>query len=134
MLEDLNLLIPKKNNIEYLKITNSNIKDTTLIRRLPLFKLKYLDLALNEITNLDFLTKLKSKKIKHLFLDENKFKNIYPLFNKEELFLKDLKILSLKGDLTGDEKEIISPKLKELVNKLKLLNVEVDIQEEGVQN
>ena len=134
MLEDLNLLIPKKNNIERLKISNNNIKNTTLIKRLPLFKLKSLDLALNKITNLDFLTKLKSKKIKVLFLDENQFKNIYQLFNKEKLSLENLKLLSLKGDYLTDGEKEINPKLKDLVKRLNTLGVEVDIQEEGVQN
>ena len=114
---DLFPLIAIPNNIKILILDYNKIKDASLIAKIPLYYLEYLDLSLNNITNIKFLIKLsdKCKNLKLLFLHDNKINNISPLYNnngvKEEaeseeeseeekncLILRRLEALTLKGN------------------------------------
>ena len=57
--------------------------------------MEFLDLAVNEITNLNFLPDMKAEKLKNLYLDNNHLKDIYPLLNTN---FPNLSIISLNDN------------------------------------
>ena len=91
LVKNLFPLIKYPNKIEYLYLDDNRLTDesTSLLIRMPLFNLKFLDLSLNFITNIKFVEKLfrKSIKLKRLYLNNNKISDISPLLilqNKNE--------------------------------------------------
>ena len=93
ILKELYLIIDHKKTVKRLILQNNRIKDASILSRIPLRKIEYLDLSLNEITNLKFLTEMKSKHLTELYLNDNNINNIMPLIqlNDPDLFLKDVK-------------------------------------------
>ena len=121
ILNDLYLLIPDNNEIKILKLDNNNIKDLSILSRIPLYNLKVLDLSLNEITNLKFLKEMNLKNLNALYLNYNYINDISPLITNLKYYPK-LKILSLnKNNFNVDEK-----KNKELLKILKERNIECE--------
>ena len=91
LVKNLFPLIKYPNKIEYLYLDDNRLTDesTSLLIRMPLFNLKFLDLSLNFITNIKFVEKLfrKSIKLKTLYLNNNQISDISPLLilqNKNE--------------------------------------------------
>ena len=78
LLDDLFNLVKFGNNIRYLLLDNNNIKDASLLSRMPLYSLRILDLSVNKINNISFLKKLSktSKRLEELFLDVNEISDI----------------------------------------------------------
>ena len=70
-----------KNKIKKLILRNNNIKDPSILNRINFSRLEVLDLSVNEITNLNFLLDMKAENLKYLYLDNNQFKDIYPLLH-----------------------------------------------------
>ena len=113
---DLYASVVYGNKIKILILDNNRIQDASLIAKMPLYKLEYLDLSLNIISSIIFLKKLsvKSKDLKVLFLHDNKINDITPLYdynngeeekeNKEEkkqsgtTIFKQLEILTLRNN------------------------------------
>lgn len=79
MINDLYSIIPKKNQIKKLILTNNKIKDASRLSRLFLPYLSILDLSINKISNLNFLNENNYQKIQEIFLNDNKINNIIPL-------------------------------------------------------
>ena len=140
ILKDLFLIITykAKNNINKLILRNNKIKDPSILNRINFNKLEILDLTANEITNLKFLSDMKAKYLKYLYLDNNNFNDIYPLFNSN---FPNLELLSLNrnGDIQSEIKRnlneerliklikkdgFICPKCEELIALI--LNLHVD--------
>ena len=97
LLDDLFSLIKFENKIRYLILDNNNIKDASLLSKMPLFSLRRLDLSVNKINNISFLKKLSKtcKKLADLFLDTNEIYDISVLKcdePEEEKVKNDLEI------------------------------------------
>ena len=108
-------LVMFPNNIQILILDNNRIQDASLLAKMPIYHLEYLDLSLNLISSIIFLKKLstKSKDLEILYLHDNKINDISPLYNynneKEEtknqegkeqidIIFQNLEILSLKNN------------------------------------
>ena len=88
--------------------------------------MKSLDLSVNNITNLKFLTEMRMPKLTTIYLDENKINDIYPLIQIKENWFNcpELKIISLKGNnLRLEDKES-----KEVIKALKDKNIILDVE------
>ena len=121
-------ITPKNNNINYLKLDNNEIEDTSLLTRIPLPNLQVLDLSLNNIKNVKFLTKMNISKIKTIYLDNNYIKNIWPLIKMiDNSKWKNLKMISLNENKI----DINNKDNKECLLKLKERNIEIDINIEN---
>jgi Leucine-rich repeat (LRR) protein len=116
ILKDLFLIITykSKNNINKLVLRNNNIKDPSILNRINFNKLLTLDLAVNEITNLNFLLGMKAKNLKYLYLDNNYFNDIYPLLIAK---FPNLETLSLNKNNFDPELLSKSPGYSELYCK-----------------
>ena len=101
LLKDLYLVINCKNIISELYLNNNEIRDASLLCRMPLVKLKILDLSVNLITNLQFIVNMQLPNLHTIFLNNNKINDLYPIIqinNKYKKTLKNLKIISLKDN------------------------------------
>ena len=67
LLQELYLCINPEIQITLLNLQSNNIKDASLLSRIPLIKLETLDLSVNGITNIKFLTEMKCKHLKYIF-------------------------------------------------------------------
>ena len=94
LLQELYLILDPNKPVKKLFLQDNKIKDASLISRMPLRKLNFLDLSMNEITNLKFLTEMKCIHLTELYLNDNKINDITPLiqFNDPDLYQKE------KGD------------------------------------
>ena len=122
LLKDLYLIVPKINKIKRLILHNVHIKDFSLLFRLHLNYLEELDLAVNNITNLRFLNEINCKKLKILFLKDNKINDIAPLNKLIEKNYKNenkIQIISLSENLFLFEESKDAKKMKEEDNKNK---------------
>jgi len=104
ILIDLFPLIIDINKIKYLILEDNKLNDASLLTKMYLYNLEFLDLSFNFITNIKFMKKIskKFKKIKALYLNDNKINNISPLIgiNQDgcmDLILK-LEVLTLKNN------------------------------------
>ena len=106
LLDDLFSLIKFENKIRYLILDNNNIKDASLLSKMPLFSLRRLDLSVNKINNISFLKKLSKtcKKLADLFLDNNNIYDISVLKCAEPEEGKEKKDLEI-GVSTGSEQK-----------------------------
>jgi len=97
MLKNLFLIITykPKNKIKKLNLRNNDIKDPSILNLINFNKLEVLDLAVNYIDNLEFLSNMKSKNLKYLYLDNNNYNDISPILNAN---LPKLEVLSLNED------------------------------------
>lgn len=102
IIRDLYYIIPKNNVLKRLKLDNNEIKDLSLLPRIPLHNLISLDLSMNRITNLKFLTRMETGKLKALYLNNNKINDITYLIRTIELgniygtnIFQNFKILSI---------------------------------------
>ena len=138
---DLLPLLTYPNNIKTLILDNDKIIDANYLTMMPLYKLTYLDLSLNYISNINFLKKLaiKCKDLQILYLHDNKINDLTPLMSykndQKELIFEKLETLTLKnnilnlkdpitneiiigfvqkGNLTLDYKEEEMPQIKEI--------------------
>ena len=87
--------------------------------------MEILDLAVNEITNLNFLPELKAKKLKNLYLDNNHLKDIYPLLNTN---FPNLSIISLNDNNFNIDNMENSPEYIELKNRINKNGENLEIQ------
>ena len=140
LLQELYLILTPDKPVKKLILQNNEIKDASLISRMPLRKVELLDLSLNEITNLKFLTEMKCINLKELYLNDNKINDITPLiqFNDPDLFVKgegvaddvtkrnfpNLNTISLKNNnLIDGEKQN-----QKVLEDLKVKNITTDIK------
>ena len=81
-LYDLYPLINYPNQIKYLILDNNKLRNVSLLNKMPLYNMEYLDLSSNLLTNIKFLKKMCKicKQLKFLFLNNNNIHNIFPLF------------------------------------------------------
>ena len=86
ILIDLFPLIIFPNNIKSLILDDNKLQDVSLLNRMPLYNLEFIDLSLNFIVNIKFLKKMtkKWKKLKKLYLNDNKINDISPLVKYDE--------------------------------------------------
>ena len=120
------------NLIKYktIKTCDNQIKNASLISRIPIYKLKILDLSLNNITNIIFLTEMKSPRLNTIYLNCNQINDIYPLIqitdkNDDLSVMKypNLSIISLKeNNFRIDDK-----KNQEIIKKLIENGIELDL-------
>ena len=101
LLRDLYFVINYNNIISELYLNNNEIRDASLLSRMPLVKLKILDLSLNLITNLQFIVDMQLPNLHTIFLNHNKINDLYPIIQinkKYKKTLKKLKVISLKNN------------------------------------
>ena len=119
MLKYLFLIITykSKNGVKELVLRNNNLRDLSILSRINFNQLETLDLSVNEITNIKFLSDMKAKHLKYLYLDNNNLSSLYPLFNTN---FPNLVVLTLNNNNFNDDnmKETLEYKdLKEKENK-----------------
>ena len=97
MLKNLFLIITYKprNKIKKLILRNNDIRDPSALNIINFNKLEVLDLAVNNIENLEFLSNMKSENLKDLYLENNNYNDISPILNAN---LPKLEVLSLNED------------------------------------
>ena len=92
------------NNIKYLILDDNKLQDVFLLSRMPLYNLILLDLSLNFIVNIKFLKKItkKWKKLRRLYLNDNKINEISPLIttgdNNDIKLILEIETLTLKNN------------------------------------
>ena len=88
MLKYLFLIITykSKNGVKTLVLRNNKLRDPSILSRINFNRLESLDLSVNEITNIKFLSDMKAKHLKDLYLDYNNLSSIFPLFNTSSFF------------------------------------------------
>ena len=110
---------------------NNRLNDVSLLGKMPLYYLEYLDLSLNLITSIKFLKKLfiVSRNLKILYLQDNKINDITPFLNDERKIAIKLEILTLKNNcLNLTEKETL-----DVFNKLfKIEGLILDYQKDDL--
>ena len=91
LLQELYLIINPDNQIKEFYLHNNEIKDASLISRFPLKEVKKLDISLNKIANLNFITEMKCTELTQLFLNNNTINDLYPLLkiNDANLYIED---------------------------------------------
>ena len=101
MLNYLFLIITYKteNKINKLILSNNGIKVPSILKRINFNKLETLDLSFNEITNLKFVSDMKTKDLIYL---NNPFNSVCPLF---KVNFQDLKILALNDRIQHEKLE-----------------------------
>lgn len=102
ILEELYLIIKPENTIRELNLHNNELKDISILSRIPLRKLHFLDLSLNKINNVNFLTEMKCKKLEYIYLNDNNLKDITPLI---KIYDPDLYKLDKEGHENEEENE-----------------------------
>ena len=124
ILRDLKPLIISPNKIRCLILDDNKLENVSLLKRMPLYNLVELDLSLNFITSIRFLKRMtKFKKLKTLYLNDNKINDISPFekYNEgEETFPSTLEILTLKNNCLDLNDSITRDILKTLINSTKL--------------
>ena len=125
LLRELYLIINQDLKIKKLNLHNNEIKDASLLGRINLRYLEELDISLNKINNIQFVTEIKSRHLIKIYLNDNHIKDISPLIkiNDANIFSPDqqnnenndnttikknfpnLSVISLKGNyLKVDDK------------------------------
>ena len=139
ILEELYLILKPDNKITELNLHNNELKDVSLLSRIPLKKLQLLDLSLNHINNVKFLPEMRCKRLKYIYLNDNLLKDITPLIkiydpdlnrhDDENLIDEDdeeakkkenfpsLKVISLKNNYLANEDKQSEKVLKLLKDK-----------------
>lgn len=132
MLKFLFLIITYKsgNKINELKLRNTNIKDPSILTRINFPILETLDLAVNRITNLNFLIDMKAKKLKNLYLDNNCVNDIYPIIAANFQNLEVLSLNSNNFDSEEMEKNQGYIELKKKKPNNKVLGIQLKLTDE----
>ena len=141
LLQELYLIINPDNKIEVLNLHNNEIKDASLLSRIPLKKIQILDISLNHIKNLKFITEMKCKHLTTIFLNDNHINDLSPLIkiNDANLYINDehkkeeensikknfpeLKVISLKNNYLKKEDKL-TMEIKEILENN---NVDTDL-------
>ena len=134
ILIDLFPLIIFPNNIKSLILDDNKLQDVSLLNRMPLYNLEFLDLSLNFIVNIKFLKKMTKKweKLKKLYLNDNKINDISPLVkygenNGIELNLK-LTALTLKNNNLDLKDKTTEDILRKLIGLSGLGEINLDYE------
>ena len=118
ILKDLYPLINYTNSIEYLILENNKLSDVSLLKKMTLNNLTYLDLSLNLIFDIIFLKQMSKicVKLKTLYLHDNKITDISPLLKDNEDLIFNLETLTLKNNNFNskdkDTKDILTKLIK----------------------
>ena len=121
MLKNLLLIISynSENKIKQLILRNTKITDASLLTKITFNSLIKLDLAVNKIKESKFLADIKAPKLEELYLDNNCFKDFYPILNVDPNSVNDKEILK---EMEEEEfKEYCNNTKKELQNNVKPL-------------
>lgn len=115
MLKKLFLIITydKKNNIKKLILRNNNINDPSMLSRINFRKLEKLDLAVNKIKNLKFLTDMNAENLKTLCLDNNNIEEIHQILEANFPNLESISLYKNKFKLDEMKNSPIYKKLKQ---------------------
>ena len=136
ILIDLFPLIIFPNKLKNLILSDNKLRDVSLLNKMPLYHLEYLDLSMNFIANVKFLNKMsrKCKNLISLFLEDNKIIDISPLIiykfdeNKNVLIFSNLRVLTLKNNKL-DKSDKITKDILVKLNKIDGLNMDFDIKD-----
>ena len=134
LLQELYNVINPDARILEISLRNNQIKDASLLSRIPFKHLRIIDLSMNEISNLNFILDMKSKVLKEIYLNDNHLNDISclikiydPALYKEKENFPNLKVISLKNNLLKkDDKET-----KNILRLLKDKEIETDINDEN---
>jgi Leucine-rich repeat (LRR) protein len=122
IIADLLPLVTSPNKIKVLILDNDKITDANYLTKMPLYYLTYLDLSLNNITNINFVKVLavKCKNLKVLYLHDNKINDLTSLMNydKNELIFETLETLTLKNNSLNLNDSVTKEILTTLAEKL----------------
>ena len=85
-MRDLYPLIIYPNKIISLILDDNKLQDASLLSKMPLYNLEFLDLSVNFIINIKFFKKMakRCKNLKTLYLNDNKINDISPLVKYDE--------------------------------------------------
>ena len=103
ILIDLYKVVNSQFLIEYLALDDNQLQNVSLLNRMPLYYLQILDLSLNLITSIKFLTKMSKicEELQKIYLNDNKISDISPLINYskgQKFIFQKLKAVTLKNN------------------------------------
>ena len=122
ILRDLYPLIIYPNKIISLILDDNKLQDASLLSKMPLYNLKFLDLSVNFIINIKFFKKMakRCKNLKTLYLNDNKINDISPLVKYGEDNSIDLifglDALTLKNNYLDSKDKTTRDILVKLIN------------------
>ena len=122
ILKDLYALCSIYEKVEKLILSNNNIDNISLLRRMKFNNLKTLDLSFNQIKNIEPLSKMELDNLKSLFLKGNTISDFTPLIssnfkNLQYVDISDNNIIEGNVELQKIEKYFAQKKIKLNINK-----------------
>jgi hypothetical protein len=136
LLQELYYILEPDIKILEISLRNNDIKNVSLISRIPYKSIRIIDLSMNKISNLEFILEMKSKNLKELYLNDNLLNDISCLIkvydpalhndNDKEKF-PNLKVISLKNNLFKPD----NGQSKRVLGLLKGKGIETDIKDDN---
>jgi Leucine-rich repeat (LRR) protein len=136
LLQELYYVLEPDIKILEISLRNNDIKNVSLISRIPYKSIRIIDLSMNNISNLEFILEMKSKNLKELYLNDNLLNDISCLIkiydpalhkdNEKEKF-PNLKVISLKNNLFKPD----NAQSKRVLRLLKGKGIETDIKDDN---
>lgn len=136
LLQELYYVLEPDIKILEISLRNNDIKNVSLISRIPYKSIRIIDLSMNNISNLEFILEMKSKNLRELYLNDNLLNDISCLIkiydpalhkdNEKEKF-PNLKVISLKNNLFKPD----NAQSKRVLRLLKGKGIETDIKDDN---
>jgi Leucine-rich repeat (LRR) protein len=136
LLQELYYILEPDIKILEISLRNNDIKNVSLISRIPYKSIRIIDLSMNKISNLEFILEMKSKNLRELYLNDNLLNDISCLIkiydpalhkdNEKEKF-PNLKVISLKNNLFKPD----NAQSKRVLRLLKGKGIETDIKDDN---
>ena len=136
LLRELYYILKPDIKILEISLRNNDIRNASLISRIPYKYIKRIDLSLNNISNLEFILEMKSKNLREIYLNDNLLNDISclikiydPALHNDEDNEKfpNLKVISLKNNLFKPDNK----QSKRVLGLLKDKGIETDIRDEN---
>ena len=136
LLRELYYILKPDIKILEISLRNNDIRNASLISRIPYKYIKMIDLSMNNISNLEFILEMKSKNLREIYLNDNLLNDISclikiydPALHNDEDNEKfpNLKVISLKNNLFKPDNK----QSRRVLGLLKAKGIEIDIRDEN---
>ena len=136
LLRELYYILKPDIKILEISLRNNDIKNASLISRIPYKCIKIIGLSMNNISTLEFILEMKSKNLREIYLNDNLLNDISclikiydPALHNDEDNEKfpNLKVISLKNNLFKPDNK----QSKRVLGLLKGKGIETDIIDEN---
>lgn len=136
LLRELYYILKPDIKILEISLRNNDIRNASLISRIPYKYINMIDLSMNNISNLEFILEMKSKNLREIYLNDNLLNDISclikiydPALHNDEDNEKfpNLKVISLKNNLFKPDNK----QSRRVLGLLKAKGIETDIRDEN---